>query len=51
VASAGNFSSLKESYLNYLSAGINGTPDEIVLAYMPATNTQTVIGTLGIKEH
>ncbi len=51
VASSGNFNTLGQSYLNYLSADVAGVPDEVVLAYVPASNTQTVIGTLGLKEH
>jgi len=42
---------MKDNFLSYLGGTITNVFDEIVLAYMPTTNNQTINGVLTVKEY
>jgi hypothetical protein len=42
---------MKDNFLAYLGGTITNVFDEIVLAYMPTTNNQTINGVLTVKEY
>jgi hypothetical protein len=40
-----------DSALSWMSFLLDGTPDEVILAYTPMTTNQSVVGTINLVEY